>query len=133
MKEVKLPEKIENIDGFQLKAINQKILYIVNNHNVGFEFDSAYLSFIIYELNVDLNINYDSIVDLSYVYDSEAFNNIVKYIDYVNDLLIEGIDLSYICNLSDLHYDPCDIDDFDFLSWNLSNLKSTPSPINEKV
>ena len=115
-----LPEHIEdNVDEFKVKVLINKISCIVSKYDIDFDDDDYFLSFLLKDINVKLNIDYIFIFENAP--NKDYFSWLSNYIDKVDHILGEGGDiLSSLSHVSTVT-SSCSLTDYQFLSWGILN------------
>lgn len=118
---INYPTEISGLNDFQTKALINQCSEIVDKYNVGFDYDGLYLSFLIYPLNISLNIEFYGIFqDFEGGYIDNYFQWLSAYVEEVGNRLNKGGDI-----IPEYHIDftlhSADVEDFDFLTWGLLN------------
>ncbi len=123
-KTIELPEKIEGLNDFQTKTFNQAISKIVKKYNLGFEHDFYNLTFLIYPLNIKLNIEQHNVNHWAKEEGADYFDWLNMYLNEI-PMILESDDITHGL----LHED--NESALKILSWGAINKKYNFNEISE--
>lgn len=116
---INCPNELRGLNNFQVQAVNQAIIKIAKEYNIGFDFDNYEFRFYVYDLNIKFHIEYSRIFDRSAGSDSYYLKWLLAYIDKVKFQLLNDIDIVWDVNHELSDDDRESVEDYSFLCWSL--------------